>query len=210
MILQDLIDEQFVNYNYRIQLEFLAIVTASLLRFRQQHYDDLRNLSQPFLPMLISNRRELRHGAMECFTVICSYFNNYQPVTSLTLETNPSIRTFLSDIQHLSDDAFHAFRFRLQRNLSPTLTEEGNITPGLVFSANAPTDPDIQFILSAGRKSVSTPQSLQSMDTTISENDSSLKFSSSNNKLLQLAMPFVTNKPVRTLLLRSSSFSFVC
>ena len=203
LILQDLIDEKFVNYHYRIQLEFLAIVTAILLRYHQHPYESLASLYQHLLPMLTSNRRELRHGAMECFTVICSYFNGYQPITPATFEKNESIQLFLSHVERLSTDAAAALRFRLQRNLLPTLTDEGNITPGLVFNANPVNDLDIQFILSVVRKSLSTPQSVHSVDSTITEQSSLAKFAPSNSKLLHLAMPFVTNKsgtnkPVRT------------
>ena len=97
--------------------------------------------------MLTSNRRELRHGAMECFTVICSYFNSYKLITSTTIETNQSIKLLLSLIDNLSYDASNALRFRLQRNLLPSLTDEGNITPGLVCDSTTANDPDAKFIL---------------------------------------------------------------
>ena len=81
LILCELIDDQFQYFNYRIQLELLAITTASLIRHRQHHYDNLSNTYKQLLPMLMSNRRELRHGAMECFTVICAYYNSFKPMT---------------------------------------------------------------------------------------------------------------------------------
>ncbi|CAF4563115.1 unnamed protein product, partial [Rotaria magnacalcarata] len=73
LILNELIEENFERFNYRIQLEMLAIVTATLLKYRQHNYDNLAKTAKNLLPMLISNRRELRHGAIECFTVIFSY-----------------------------------------------------------------------------------------------------------------------------------------
>ncbi|CAF4439657.1 unnamed protein product, partial [Adineta steineri] len=96
MILNELIDDQFQYYNYRIQLELLAIVTATLIKHRQHHYDSISSIYKHLLPMLVSNRRELRHGAMECFTVICTYFNAYKPLTSTMLDTNQSIKLVLS------------------------------------------------------------------------------------------------------------------
>lgn len=98
--------------------------------------------------MLTSNRRELRHGALECFTVICSYFNNYQPINCVQIDNdNISIRTVFSSIENLSQDALNALQFRLQRNLLPILTDEGNITPGLVCDSITSNDPDAKFIL---------------------------------------------------------------
>ncbi|CAF1505256.1 unnamed protein product [Adineta steineri] len=114
MVLNELIDDQFQYYNYRIQLELLAIVTATLIKHRQHHYDSISSIYKHLLPMLVSNRRELRHGAMECFTVICTYFNAYKPLTSTMIDTNQSIKLVLSLIDKLSYDASHALRFRLQ------------------------------------------------------------------------------------------------
>lgn len=134
----------------------LAIVTATLLKYSQHHYDNLIKTSKDLMPMLVSNRRELRHGAIECFTVICGYFNTYKPMTSTILDTNPSIKLVLSFIENLSNDALNALRFRLQRNSLPSLTDEGNITPGLVCDTAAMNDPDVKFILLASNQ-VSTP-----------------------------------------------------
>ena len=53
LILNELIDEQFQYYNYRIQLELLAIVTATLIKHRQYHYDNLSNTYKQLLPMLM-------------------------------------------------------------------------------------------------------------------------------------------------------------
>ncbi|CAF4656427.1 unnamed protein product, partial [Rotaria magnacalcarata] len=69
------------------------------------------------------------------------------PLTSTAIETNPSIKLVLSLIENLSYDALNAFRFRLQRNLLPSLTDEGNITPGLVCDSTTANDPDAKFIL---------------------------------------------------------------
>ncbi|CAF0871745.1 unnamed protein product [Adineta ricciae] len=189
IILNELIDEQFQYYSYRIQLELLAIVTATLIKHRQHHYDSISNIYKHLLPMLVSNRRELRHGAMECFTVICTYFNAYKPLTSTMIETNQSIKLVLSLIDKLSYDASNALRFRLQRNLFPSLTDEGNITPGLVCDSSTMNDPDAKFIaLANSNNTVRTPQTANSHES------SSAKMSPTSSKLLQLAMPFVTKK----------------
>lgn len=164
----------------------LAIITATLLKFRQHPYDNLTKMSKTLLPMLLSNRRELRHGAIECFTVICSYFNSYKPITSVVTETNPSIKLVFSIIESSSYDALNALRFRLQRNSLPLLTDEGNITPGLVCDSTTTNDPDAKFILLANNP-VATPQTPSSASTRIT--------STSNTKLLQLAMPLVESKP---------------
>jgi len=139
--------------------------------------------------MLVSNRRELRHGAMECFTVICTYFNAYKPLTSTMIETNQSIKLVLSLIDKLSYDASSALRFRLQRNLFPSLTDEGNITPGLVCDSTTMNDPDAKFILLANNNTpIKKPLSATSHES------SSPKISTNNSKLLQLAMPFAAKK----------------
>ena len=140
LIFNELIDDQVQYYNYRVQLELLAIVTAVLLKYRQQNYDSLHRTYKYLLPMLVSDRRELRHGAMECFTVICAYFNNYKPFTSKIMDINQSIKSILSSIENLSVDALHAFRFRLQRNLLSSLTDDGNITPGLICDTSTKDD----------------------------------------------------------------------
>lgn len=188
LILNELIDEQFQYYNYRIQLELLAIVTATLIKHRQYHYDNLSNTYKQLLPMLISNRRELRHGAMECFTVICMYYNSYKGLTINVIETNQPIKLLLSIIENLSYDASNALRYRLQRNLLPSLTDEGNITPGLVCDQTTMNDPDAKFILM-----VNQPTSVSSAST-VHERNSSTKLSGTNSKLLQLAMPFAAKK----------------
>ena len=139
--------------------------------------------------MLVSNRRELRHGAMECFTVICTYFNAYKPLTSTMIETNQSIKLVLSLIDRLSSDASHALRFRLQRNLFPSLTDEGNITPGLVCDSTTMNDPDAKFILLANSNS----QAKKPLSAASHESPSP-KISTNNSKLLQLAMPFAAKK----------------
>jgi hypothetical protein len=144
--------------------------------------------------MLISNRRELRHGAMECFTVICTYYNSFKPLTLNVIETNQSIKLVLSLIESTSLDASNALRFRLQRNVLPSLTEEGNITPGLVCDSTTSNDPDAKFILLVNNNnSVSTPQSTASQETTSSQS-SSTKLSTNSSKLLQLPMPLATKK----------------
>jgi hypothetical protein len=176
--------------HYRIQLEMLAIVTATLLKYRQYHYENLSSIVKEFLSMLTSNRRELRHGALECFTVICSYFNSYKPITSNLFDTNSSIRVLFSSIDSLSLDASNALRFRLQRNLLPSLTDEGNITPGLVCDSSTVNDPDAKFILLVNNP-MSTPQPTKSNEKsmTISSAPTTTTLSNSH-KLLQLAMPF--------------------
>ncbi|CAF2687738.1 unnamed protein product [Rotaria sp. Silwood2] len=189
-------DDHFQYYNYRIQLELLAIVTATFLKHRQHNYDNTSNLNKHLLPMLISNRRELRHGAMECFTVICTYFNTYKPLTSIIIEKNQSIKLVLSLIENLSSDALNAFRFRLQRNLLPSLTDEGNITPGLVCDSTTMNDPDAKFILLVNNNNNNSTQPVQSTTSheTISVQSPSSKIPANNNKLLQLAMPLVEKK----------------
>ncbi|CAF2523464.1 unnamed protein product [Rotaria sp. Silwood2] len=195
-ILNELVDDHFQYYNYRIQLELLAIVTATFLKHRQHNYDNTSNLNKHLLPMLISNRRELRHGAMECFTVICTYFNTYKPLTSIIIEKNQSIKLVLSLIENLSSDALNAFRFRLQRNLLPSLTDEGNITPGLVCDSTTMNDPDAKFILLVNNNNNNSTQPVQSTTSheTISVQSPSSKIPANNNKLLQLAMPLVEKK----------------
>jgi hypothetical protein len=144
--------------------------------------------------MLISNRRELRHGAMECFTVICTYYNSFKPLTLNVIETNQSIKLVLSLIESTSLDASNALRFRLQRNVLPSLTEEGNITPGLVCDSTTSNDPDAKFILLVNNNnSVSTPQSTASQETTFIQS-SSTKLSTNSSRLLQLPMPLATKK----------------
>jgi hypothetical protein len=178
----------------------LAIVTATLLKYRQHHYENLPAVSKHFLPMLTSNRRELRHGAIECFTVICSYFNTYKPLTSAIFETNQPIKLLLSLIENSSHEASNALRFRLQRNCLPSLTDEGNITPGLVCDSTTLNDPDSKFILLVNTPAP-TPTVLEQPTPPLSP---SIKTTSTNNKLLQLAMPFaastakiITNEAVR-------------
>jgi hypothetical protein len=141
--------------------------------------------------MLVSNRRELRHGAMECFTVICTYFNSFKPLTLSIIETNQSIKLILSLIGNLSIDASNALRFRLQRNLLPLLTDEGNITPGLVCDSITMNDPDAKFILlvNNNNSAVQTPQS-----STNHETIPATRLPANNAKLLQLAMPFAAKK----------------
>ncbi len=202
LILSELIDEQLQYYNYRIQLELLAITTATLIKHRQYHYDNLSNIYKQLLPMLISNRRELRHGAMECFTVICTYYNSFKPLTLNIIETNPSIKLVLSLIESTSSDASNALRFRLQRNVLPSLTEEGNITPGLVCDSTTTNDPDAKFILLVTNNSVTTSQSSLSNETTSLQSPST-RFTSNSSRLLQLPMPLAakktnTNDKVRT------------
>jgi hypothetical protein len=177
----------------------LAIVTATLIKYRQHHFENLTKISKSFFPMLISNRRELRHGALECFTVICSYFNTYKPITLSILETNQSIKLLLSLIENLSFEALNALRFRLQRNSLPLLTDEGNITPGLVCDSTTMNDLDAKFILL-----VNTPAPTPQPTATPVELLPSTKMTSTTNKLLQLAMPFAaattkTNDTVRFL-----------
>jgi hypothetical protein len=193
LILNELIDDQFQYYNYRIQLELLAIVTATFIKHRQYHYDNLSNTYKQLLPMLTSNRRELRHGAMECFTVICTYLNAFKPLTLPIIETNQSIKLVLSLIETLSYDASNALRFRLQRNLLPSLTDEGNITPGLVCDSTTMNDPDAKFILLVNNNSVQTPQSATNQETTPVQS-ATTKLPTNNSKLLQLAMPFAAKR----------------
>lgn len=191
VILQQLIDEHFLTFNYRIQLELLAIITAILIKYRQHNYENLPGIYQHLLPMLLSSRRELRHGAMECFTVFCTQMNSYKPITIGTMDSNTAIQLFLSNLEQISYEASHAFRFRLQRNLLPTLTDEGNITPGLSCASNPTNDPDIRFIVSASTNPLSTPQSTQS---SIEPSPIPTKIPVNNNKLLLFAMPLVTKK----------------
>lgn len=162
--------------------------------------------------MLVSNRRELRHGAMECFTVICTYFNSFKPLTSTIIETNQSIKLVLSLTENLSYDALNALRFRLQRNLLPSLTEEGNITPGLVCDATTVNDPDAKFILlvnnNNNNSSVQTPQSASSHESV-----PVTRISANNTKLLQLAMPFAakktnTNDKVRMIFIKGEDITY--
>lgn len=168
----------------------LAIVTATLLKYRQYSYDSLSKLSKHFLPMLTSNRRELRHGALECFTAICSYFNTYKPITLSIIETNQSIKLLFSLIENLSYDALNALRFRLLRNSLPSLTDEGNITPGLVCDITTTNDPDAKFILLVNTPAA-TPQPVTATEP--SSPTAQTKTASTNNKLLQLAMPYATS-----------------
>ncbi len=144
--------------------------------------------------MLMSNRRELRHGAMECFTVICAYYNSFKPMTLNVIETNQSIKLVLSLIDSTSHDASNALRFRLQRNVLPSLTDEGNITPGLVCDATTTNDPDAKFILLVNNNStVSTPQSVASQEASFIQTPSA-KFPTNSSKLLQLPMPLAAKK----------------
>ena len=207
LILNELIEDDFQYLNYRIQLEMLAIVTATLLKYRQHPYDSLPRISKQFFPMLTSNRRELRHGAIECFTVICSYFNSYKPMALGALETNTAIKLLLSSIESLSFEASNALRFRLQRNLLPSLTDEGNITPGLACDAATMNDPDAKFILLVNNPS-STPQPLPALDA-LAPSSASSKTNPPPNKLLQFAMPLaMNNKPnPNDMVSFSSSFS---
>ncbi|CAF5220720.1 unnamed protein product, partial [Rotaria magnacalcarata] len=80
----------------------------------------------------------------------------------------------------------------------PSLTDEGNITPGLVCDSTTANDPDAKFILLVSNNNknsfVQTPQSVISHETT-SLRSSSQFLSANNSKLLQLAMPFVDKKP---------------
>jgi hypothetical protein len=192
-------------------------MTATLLKYRQHYYDNLSKISKYFLPMLISNRRELRHGALECFTVICSYFNTYKPITPSVLETNQSIKLIFSLVENLSYDALNALRFRLQRNSLPSLTDEGNITPGLVCDSTTMNDPDAKFILlvntpaqtpqptTATKPSTptttiepSTPPTQTKMTPRTSTEPSTPTTQTkmtppTTNKLLQLAMPFAAS-----------------
>ncbi|CAF3568864.1 unnamed protein product [Rotaria socialis] len=190
LILNELIEENFERFNYRIQLEMLAIVTATLLKYRQHNYDNLAKTAKNLLPMLISNRRELRHGAIECFTVIFSYFNTYKPITLATFEANPPIKLVFSFVENLSTDASNALRFRLQRNSLPSLTDEGNITPGLVCDISTVNDPDAKFIQVVNIQPP-TPQPTAATATFVEPPSSSaaIKQTSISNKLLQLAMP---------------------
>lgn len=188
LILNELIDDFFDTYNYRIQLEMLAILTATLLKYRQYPYDNLPTISKHFLPLLVSNRRELRHGSIECFTVICSFYNNYKPLTLTIMENNPSIRLLFSLIENLSYEAYLAVRFRLQRNSLPSLTDEGNITPGLVCDSTTMNDPDARFILL-----VSTPA--PTPQPTMIERTTPTKVTTVSNKLLQFAMPLAEATP---------------
>ncbi len=190
LILNELIDDQFQYYNYRIQLELLAIATATLIKHRQHHYDTLPNTYKQLLPMLTSNRRELRHGAIECFTVICTYYNSFKPLTLSIIETNQSIKLVLSLVENLSSDALNALRFRLQRNSLPSLTDEGNITPGLVCDSTTINDPDAKFILLVNTP-VQTPQPITTVEP--SSPPIQTKMAPTNNKLLQLAMPLAAS-----------------
>jgi hypothetical protein len=102
-------------------------------------------------------------------------------MTLNVIETNQSIKLVLSLIDSTSHDASNALRFRLQRNVLPSLTDEGNITPGLVCDATTTNDPDAKFILLVNNNStVSTPQSA--------------KFPTNSSKLLQLPMPLAAKK----------------
>ncbi|CAF1668807.1 unnamed protein product, partial [Didymodactylos carnosus] len=65
LILNELIDNDlFDSYTFRIQLEMLAIVTATLLKYRHHKYDQLFLICKRFIPLLVTNRRELRHGTI--------------------------------------------------------------------------------------------------------------------------------------------------
>ena len=161
----------------------LAIVTATLIKYRQQQYESLMKLSKEILPMLVSNRRELRHGALECFTMICSYFNSYKPISITVLETNSSIKLLFTLVENVSFDASNALRFRLQRNLLPSLTDEGNITPGLVCDEATMHDPDAKFILLVTTPAL-TPQPLTANDLPPPPPHRTI---SNNSKLSQLA-----------------------
>ena len=152
VVLRELIDDHFPSYNYRIQLELLAIVTATFVKYRQYQQENLVHLYQYVLPLLVSTRRELRHGAMECCTVLCAYLNAYKPLTLPIIETHAAIGSLLASVERLSLEASSALRFRLQRNLLPALTDDGNITPGLVCDAATMHDPDAAFILAENTK----------------------------------------------------------
>lgn len=201
LILNELIDDFFDCCNYRIQLEMLAILTATLLKYRQYPYDNLPTISKHCLPLLVSNRRELRHGALECFTVICSFHNSYKPFTLTVMENNPSIRLLLSLIENLSYEAWLAVRFRLQRNSLPSLTDEGNITPGLVCDSTTINDPDAKFILL-----VSTPA--PTPQPTTLETTPPTKVKTMSNKLLQFAMPLAESTPPSTKTTNNDVVSF--
>lgn len=203
-VLNELIDDNFQYLNYRIQLEMLAIVTATLIKYRQHHYENLTKISKEILPMLVSNRRELRHGALECFTMIFSYFNSYRPISLAVLETNASMKLLFTLIESVSHEAFNALRFRLQRNLLPSLTDEGNITPGLVCDATTMNDPDVKFILLVTNPAA-TPQPLTNNDLPPAPPH---RIPSNNNKALQLAIPTViTSKTNPNDLVRHCSIS---
>lgn len=176
----------------------LAIVTATLIKYRQKPYENLAKISKEILPMLVSNRRELRHGALECFTMICSYFNNYKPISLTVLDTNSSIKLLFTLIENVSIDASNALRFRLQRNLLPSLTDEGNITPGLVCDGTTMNDPDAKFILIVTNPSL-TPQPVTSNDFPPPLPPSHSRTSTTNSKLSHLTIPSIgstkTNAP---------------
>ena len=196
LILNELIDDYFDCYNYRIQLEMLAILTATLLKYRQYPYDNLPNISKHFLALLLSNRRELRHGALECFTVICSFYNNYEPLTMTILQNNSSIRLLLSLIENLSYEAYQALRFRLQRNILPSLTDEGNITPGLVCDLTTTNDPDAKFILLVSTPAPTPqPTTIEPVSPIIT---TTTKTPPVNTKLLQFAMPLAETTTSKT------------
>lgn len=125
--------------------------------------------------MLVSTRRELRHGAIECFSVICSYFHDYRPMDLLGIETNLSIKNLFGSIEKVSQEASIALRFRLQRNLLPSLTDEGNVTPGLVCDANTSNDPDGKFIISGRTQPPSSAPAtnrIQAQTSNATNNDS--------------------------------------
>ena len=110
------------------------------------------------------------------------------------IETNQSIKLVLSLIDSTSHDASNALRFRLQRNVLPSLTDEGNITPGLVCDATTTNDPDAKFILLVNNNStVSTPQSVASQEASFIQTPST-KFPTNSSKLLQLPMPLAAKK----------------
>jgi hypothetical protein len=199
LILQQLIDDHFPRYTYRIQLELLAITTAVFIKHRQYNYESLPNLYKHLLPMLLSDRRELRHGAMECLTVIAAYMNAFNVITETTIENNASIQTLIAYVEQFSLEAAYALRFRLQRNLLATLTDDGNIMPGLTFQTNPTDDPDIRFILLATKNTMYTSGSTHEHELTM------LDTLAINGKLLRLPMPLTStinnNKhEVRTML----------
>jgi hypothetical protein len=163
-VLQLLIDERFSTLHCRVQLELLAICTATLIEYRQTQYDHLDRFYSIFTPMLLAERRDLRHGGMECVTMMCAYLNGFKPISDATLHDNPSIVHLLSYIDRFSTEVGQAVRFRLQRNLLPQLTAEGNIIPGLVCQAHSPSDPDVRLITAAHKSALSSSNSSVSMD----------------------------------------------
>ena len=130
-------------------------------------------------------------------------------MTSVTFETNPLIKALFSSVENLSTEALNALRFRLLRNILPSLTGKGNITPGLVCDPSTTNDADAKFILQAS-SSNPTPRTTATTTTTPLESPaSSAKSTPASNKLLQLAMPFAasTTKTVANETVSFVSFS---